>query len=1704
MNLRSLLSTIVLLGFGAHVAYGQCEITASVSPGTTVCGDCAELSTFGQGQGQQVFNEDFNSGSPSGWAFTQQADFTNPCSPGGANGTTHIWMGANSGVPRALETVTYDFTTATAGVTVCFDMLFAEQGGSAPCEGPDEPDEGVSLQYSPDGGSTWIEVDYFDPNGGNDPDLVNWNNWCVQLPPAAIGPTTRIRWFQDNDSGADYDHWGIDNVEVYYNDPTYQITWQHDNYSYPVGSSGGVNPNQVCPQNQTDYIVIMTNGTYSCTDTVTLNVSSPTIEVDAGNDTTICPSTCAVLDGTAKVIKKPAKTPTYENNEFEVIATGLGQSTEININVTDLNMTTILPGSITEVCINNLTFFGFNIFPPGQQTIGDLSVNLICPDGTVITLVPNGVTTNSSPLQGYSQTCFTPVSTTNIGSSSEPYTGSFQPDDPFNDLVGCTANGVWAMEVVAASPLSFGTGTFFGWSISFDDPEISYVADVSWTPTTNMIGANTLNPTVCPTTSTTYTLTATDTAGCVTVTDTVRVNVQPCCNLEYNSSSIDPTCGNNDGYIQINVTSGSGNYSYQWGGGGTTNSLSNIGPGTYTVTITDNGQANCVKDTSITLTSTTGPVIDSVTTTPETCLGDGDGTVTVYATGSSLTYQWDDPNNSTTANVTNLAPGTYNVTVTDGAGCTSTSSIAVLAGPDCCTFQLSLSKVDPTCAGNNGSITTTVTAGSGNYSYLWGGGQTTPNLIAVGSGFYTVTVTDLDVNNCTRVDTITLSAANGPGISGGGQITEPCLGDNTGSVFVDAYGGTAPLSYLWNDPNNSTTDTVSNLAPGSYTVTVTDGAGCQATFSTTLSAGPPCCNLDVDFSYTHPTCAGLDGEVTFTILQGSGNYGYLWNGPYVSGTPFYSSLYAGTYNFTIIDSSAFGCEFDTTFTLTAPNAPVIDSVTSVTELCLGDNDGSVTVYATSNNGAPLTILWDDPNNSTTATVNNLAPGTYNVTVTDTSGCSATSSISLAAGPPCCNLDFTASTTPPTCGANDGEILVTVTQGSGNYTYNWTPSGLSGNNPTGLASGSYTVTIIDNGQTNCQRDTTINLSSIGAPVIDSIIGTDEACFGIGDGTATVYASGGVTPYTYAWSNSQTNQTTSNLIAGNYTVTVTDAASCQAVGSVTIVSPSELQYSAIVTQPSCNNNDGTIDGTITGGTAPYAYNWDDNLGGIYTTEDLNGLAGGTYDVTITDNAGCSFDTSFVLSAAAAPIVTATPTNESCLGFNNGSVTANVTGGNGPFTFVWSTGSTAASINAGAGTYWVVVTDASGCTDSDTATVLAGPLCCQLNASGVDEPAYCGQSNGALTIVVDSTTGPAPYTYALDGGATVTTNQFNNLLGGLHTIVVTDVNGCLDTLVASVTEIQNDLTLTINANSPTCAEGNDGDAAALAQGGTLPYTYNWNNGDTGFQTTTLPVGQYSVVVTDGNGCSITESTLLSTDPVLADLIQDEDLCEGTSLTFDAGSASSYNWSTGDDGQTITVTDTGMYFVTITDIDGCEITDTVQVNFHPGFVVDAGLDTSIEFATSTDLEAEVSIADSNGAYSWSPDFFLSCNDCALTMATPDTTTLFYVSYTSEQGCIATDSVLVEVQEEPYVAVMPSAFSPNGDGENDILYLYHSGTTDVYWIIFDRWGEKVFETRDPDQGWDGTYKGKILAPGTFVHHFYVEFKNSTSKRASGSTTLLR
>ncbi len=654
----------------------QCVASASASKTSVTCNECITLTAQGN-TGTSVFREDFDNGSPTGWAFTQAGDYSNPCSPGGVNGTPHVWMGSTSVNPRDMETVAFDLSL---GGTICFDMLYATQGGPSPCEGPDLPSEGVYLQYSINGGLTWVTIQYHDPLGGNDPTLTNWNNYCYPIPAAAQTINTKIRWHQDAVSGADYDHWGIDNVEINLNDPLLDVTWLHDNFSYGPGNTGGQHPNLHCPNSDTSYIVRVTNGTLTCYDTIDVKVNIPVLTLNVTpQDTAICEGECFQINATTNVLIDSARVKKFENKQPEAIdetGGGIGNvfsSVEVDLNVQGLNMQNVQLNSIKEVCITGLWAYRSTLFQ--TLDINNVTVELECPSGGIITLVPNGVTNGGGGPgypDSYINTCFTPTSANNIGAATNPYTGTYASQDPFNNLAGCTANGIWKLRMSESAVFANLLGELEGFSITFCDDSIAYPGIATWNHGTWMNNSTILNPIVCPLRDTSYVLTLTDSNNCVSLSDTVNVTIAPV-----------PDAGRDSSYTTCLPTP-TDLFNYLGGtpaGGGIwldpTNAIVNmpITPGTdpngtYQYIVTNIAGCN---DTAEVVLGTGGVV-------PTQLLGNdtnicSNTSIQLNVAVPGATYQWS--TGAITSFITVNAPGSYWVNATGGLGCVLTDTIDI-------------------------------------------------------------------------------------------------------------------------------------------------------------------------------------------------------------------------------------------------------------------------------------------------------------------------------------------------------------------------------------------------------------------------------------------------------------------------------------------------------------------------------------------------------------------------------------------------------------------------------------------------------------------------------------------------------------------------------------------------------------------------------------------------------------------------------------------------------------------------------------------------------------------------------------------------------------------------------------------------------------------------------------------------------------------
>lgn len=443
-------------------------------------------------------------------------------------------------------------------------------------------------------------------------------------------------------------------------------------------------------------------------------------------------------------------------------------------------------------------------------------------------------------------------------------------------------------------------------------------------------------------------------------------------------------------------------------------------------------------------------------------------------------------------------------------------------------------------------------------------------------------------------------------------------------------------------------------------------------------------------------------------------------------------------------------------------------------------------------------------------------------------------------------------------------------------------------------------------------------------------TNLLCNGQNTGSATALAMGGVTPYTYTWSNGGSGATINNLAAGTYTVTVTDNSSATATASVVITQPSLLVLTApTITNVLCNGgNTGSITAHASGGTSPYSFHW--STGG--NTATISNLSAGAYMVTVTDDNGCTKSSTYQITQPASILISLISlTHESCSGQNDGAISISVSGGVNPIVADWSNGFSGLTINNLApGAYSVTVSDNNNCTKSSTFTINAGGIV-NITLNQQINVTCPGGANGSISVAASG--GVAPYTYNWSNGAS--TSSINGLAAGSYTVTATDSHGCAFAKVYTITQPQ---PLVISIQQPThnlCFGNSTADLTSSTSGGTSPYTSLWSNGVNGANNSNLVAGTYTVTVTDGNGCTSSNSATIIDPALVTVTISTTDetgvgLNNGTANATPAGGtgAFTYLWSNGGTTALITGLPPGTYTVTVADANACTASVSAQVD--------------------------------------------------------------------------------------------------------------------------------------------------------------------------------
>jgi gliding motility-associated-like protein len=607
------------------------------------------------------------------------------------------------------------------------------------------------------------------------------------------------------------------------------------------------------------------------------------------------------------------------------------------------------------------------------------------------------------------------------------------------------------------------------------------------------------------------------------------------------------------------------------------------------------------------------------------------------------------------------------------------------------------------------------------------------------------------------------------------------------------------------------------------------------------------------------------------------------------------------------------------------------------------------------------------------------------------------------------------------------------------------------------------------------------------------------------SVTLAASSSTPNVTYLWSNNATAATTSVSSAATYSVTVTDLANgCTAASSATVNQYSALNISLVKQDLLCNNiNTGIIDISVSGGFGNYTYLWNDGI----TSEDRSQLSASTYSVTVTDNNNCSASTSVTIDEPAAVTILETHIDILCSGDNNGSINLSVNGGQLPYSFSWNDGVTTKDrSNLIFGTYNVTVSDQNNCTATISVSLTQPP---QLIISSSSQDAGCnGANNGSIDIFVSG--GIMPYSFLWNDG--VTTEDRNNLPPSSYKVTVTDNNGCSVMTTEIVSELAAFLADFVITDE-TCSGKLDGSINVVLSGGASPFTYIWSNGMTTRDVTGLAAGNYTVTITDANNCRLIETQTVDILTTLSINSEIENascppVADGKIKIIVSGGTAQYNftWSNGFNSSDNIDLSPGNYSVTAIDANNCTISGNYSVIYEYTLGVNVNATPPDTIIRGESVQLDATSNNSPVTFEWIPADGLNCWNCASPVATPEKTKTYIVTALSSTGCLAYDTITIYVIERENIYA-PSGFSPNGDGFNDYFTL-NGVPEDVetfYVVVFDRWGEKVFESEDPNFYWDGIFKGKPLNPAVFVYHMKYKIKNIPKLyERKGSVTLIR
>ncbi|NCC87637.1 MAG: T9SS type B sorting domain-containing protein [Clostridia bacterium] len=1065
------------------------------------------------------------------------------------------------------------------------------------------------------------------------------------------------------------------------------------------------------------------------------------------------------------------------------------------------------------------------------------------------------------------------------------------------------------------------------------------------------------------------------------------------------------------------------------------------------------------------------------------CNGDSNGEINVNISAGTPDYTIDWGSGSMISSlssntISGLSAGTISVTVTDDNLCSVNNSF-VLSEPLVLTSTI-VAQNDQNCA-TPGNATVIGENGTSPYTYYWpsNAGSVSNNSAAdLTSGIYDVTI--VDNNSCETIQPVTINDAGAMSAITNILNHVSCYGENDAEVSIEITGGTPDFVFTSGSEtytSSSTINSFNNLSAGNYSITITDDAGCTS-IQDFLIIEPAQITTSIS-SQTNQICTS-PGSATIEALNGVAPYVYNWPttaGGVVEGTA--TSLLAGNYDVTVVDNNL--CSVVQTVSISETGNIVANIIETSQPLCYNGNDGFV-VFEVSTGTPDYTYDWGEtpfvtPN--AIDTVEMLNSGTYNITVTDAYGCSTDFSVVID-NPVELNHTVNIVNSVSCNGYSDGEIEIIPFGGLSPFLITWNNSEISGFIPDNLSAGNYQYTITDNNL--CETTGDIDISE---PNVLSATESVSVPNCSGDpGQVVVTPQGGTSSYSIIWEDGSTDFTNSNIpVTTNFAYTIIDEHSCVYTNDVYVDAAPIFEVIAAATDISCyNENNGSAEvSSITGGLPQLSYLWSNGE----NTPQIQNLSPGTYRISVSDANNCVATDDVLVAEPEEIQLDIQATNALCSGVP-GSVIVNATGGVGTLSYLWSmNGETTSSVGAvEPGIHSVSVTDANNCgADASVEVLTSGTITAEIILT---QDILCnGEANGILEAVTTSENSPFSYNWSNGFNSQV----ISSLSAGDYQLTITDAWGCQGYDAHNLTE-PNPIVVNADIVNVACYGDSTGSILLNPSGGLQPYSYLWANGSTSSYRNNIPAGSYFVTITDENLCQKVETIQITQSDYSLDIEAEVVNVKcfgqnngeihlvaigGTPPVDYSVNGESYNYS----GATHTNLSSGFYTIIATDAHGCS--DKIDVTIsEPAKLTARAILSHPSCYGNNDGTIFVSVNGGTFPYSYFIDGVLLGLDSLNTYRAGQ----YHVSVVDANLC-EVDLGVVNLIDDPLVDCIriPNAFSPNGDGVNDTWIIDNLDLfDDVHVQLFNRWGQKLAQSRDFDFEWDGIYNGKPLPTGTYLY----------------------